>query len=57
MDIFKTINVHHFNPPYGVTNNKGKLTVLHHAFKNKKPSIGIKPILYNRFREREVDSS
>ena len=59
IDIFKTINVHHFNPPYGVTKHKGKLKVIHHAFNNSefKPSIGIKPILFNRFKKREVDSS
>lgn len=53
VNLFKTINIHHFNPPFGVMKENGSFKILRHAFKDKKAKIGMKPLLFNRYKERK----
>lgn len=32
VDMFKTVNIHKYNPPYGILNKGNKFKLLRHAF-------------------------
>lgn len=51
VDMFKTINVHKFNPPYAILKKGNKFKLLRHAFPHKKSSLGMKPVLFERYEE------
>jgi hypothetical protein len=53
VDMFKTVNVHKFNPPYAILNQGNKFKLLRHAFPTKKTSLNLKPVLFERFPERK----
>ena len=53
VDMFKTIDVHKYNAPFGIMKDKEDFKLVRHSFPKKKAkSLKMYPVLYNRFQKR-----
>lgn len=54
VQMFKGIDVHKYNAPFGIIKNKNKFKILRHALDGRKSkSLKFYPVLFDRFKERE----
>lgn len=54
VDMFKTIDVHKYNAPFGIIKDNEDYKLLRHPFQEKTTkSLKMYPILHDRFQERK----